>query len=443
MCIDDASFQGYLGMNKTGMAVLAAATLSLLLTVGCVSSKTVNIYSEPPGANISLDGHPKGTAPVTDDLEFDDSEAVHLVEATMPGYKKATINIAYEPSEKSDYTLTLERLEIVSVDLIELSPSRSLRGTRLTIQKQRTSGYLDDSEPSPNCRDVTNVTRHDADGPCIGRIAISPSPTRSTSYSLLYDSIKRTSETGRFYSHLAKLDIGSRSVRDLSPGNHHDFSPSFSPDGRTIHYSSNRFFSRYKLWAMSEAGEPGPKIYGDFEQDAFWPDTSPDGQKIAFSSFTGSDRRPMVWKVDAVGARAQPLREGHEPRFNPMGGSSPDILFSAFSSEAGKQRLFIMDFNGRNVKPVSPSLPSGVEEKNASWSPDGLHIVFASNQGKDRNGTNNWDIWVMNASGGGRTRLTENGSWDDMPVWGSDGYIYFRSNRGGRWNIWRLQPRLD
>jgi Tol biopolymer transport system component len=37
-------------------------------------------------------------------------------------------------------------------------------------------------------------------------------------------------------------------------------------------------------------------------------------------------------------------------------------------------------------------------------------------------------------------RVTRNGSWDDSPAWDAGGRaIYFRSNRGGDWNVWRLE----
>ncbi|MBT5427089.1 MAG: hypothetical protein HOK84_12890, partial [Bacteroidetes bacterium] len=77
------------------------------------------------------------------------------------------------------------------------------------------------------------------------------------------------------------------------------------------------------------------------------------------------------------------------------------------------------------------------------WSPDGKYIVYVSDQGRDNQGVRNNDIWIMDLEGGQKTQLTTNGSWDDFPVWNfKDNFIYFRSNRGGNWNIWRFSPSL-
>ena len=49
---------------------------------------------------------------------------------------------------------------------------------------------------------------------------------------------------------------------------------------------------------------------------------------------------------------------------------------------------------------------------------------------------------MMSVDGSSRTQLTTNPSTDIHPVWGEDGYVYFVSNRGLLWGVWRLKPKI-
>jgi serine/threonine protein kinase len=67
-----------------------------------------------------------------------------------------------------------------------------------------------------------------------------------------------------------------------------------------------------------------------------------------------------------------------------------------------------------------------------SWTP-GARIVYCSNV------SGNPDIWIMDADGGNRKRLTEDPHLDEWPSVSGDGrYIVFVSNRAGKRNIWRM-----
>ena len=56
----------------------------------------------------------------------------------------------------------------------------------------------------------------------------------------------------------------------------------------------------------------------------------------------------------------------------------------------------------------------------------------------------------MNASGGNVKQLTSGKTWNSLPEFGSDGYIYFSSNAGNsdvkrsfdNYDIWRIKPSL-
>jgi hypothetical protein len=78
---------------------------------------------------------------------------------------------------------------------------------------------------------------------------------------------------------------------------------------------------------------------------------------------------------------------------------------------------------------------------NPAVSPDGTRILFVSDQGVDDQGRHNNDIYLANADGTGLHRVTQNGSDDILPAWSpsEEGVVYFLSNRGGAYNIWRVK----
>ena len=78
---------------------------------------------------------------------------------------------------------------------------------------------------------------------------------------------------------------------------------------------------------------------------------------------------------------------------------------------------------------------------NPAVNPDGTRVLFVSDQGVDDQGRHNNDIYMINADGTNLQRLTQNASDDIMPAWSpsEEGVIFFLSNRGGAYNIWRLK----
>ena len=77
--------------------------------------------------------------------------------------------------------------------------------------------------------------------------------------------------------------------------------------------------------------------------------------------------------------------------------------------------------------------------RDPSWSPDGKRLLYASMSGGDPEGRPNYDVWLLDLETGARTQVTTNGSADLLPRFDpSGGEIYFLSNRGAQWSIWRL-----
>src|SRR5437773_4949485 len=103
------------------------------------------------------------------------------------------------------------------------------------------------------------------------------------------------------------------------------------------------------------------------------PDSSPDGEKIAFS-YLGD-----VWTVDRIGGIARPvtLHEAHD--FDPV--FSPDGRWLAFSSNRhGSYDVFVVPVRGGKPRRLTFDSASDIV---TGWSPDGKPILVASNPNPD------------------------------------------------------------
>ena len=110
---------------------------------------------------------------------------------------------------------------------------------------------------------------------------------------------------------------------------------------------------------------------------------------------------------------------------------SGKILYEARNIQTGKTYLYIINASGEDGIMTRPTKISS-DIAYPTWSPDGKKIAFSS--GRDNEDLNiNSSIFVINADGTNRTRLTFN-SWGDFnPVWSPDGkkIAFFGSDEEG------------
>src|SRR5262249_24871118 len=113
--------------------------------------------------------------------------------------------------------------------------------------------------------------------------------------------------------------------------------------------------------------------------------------------------------------------------YNPQ--ISPDGKRITFQSDrTGWFDIWICDSDGSNPRQVTSC--GGRNAGCPCWSPDGRQIVFDSVLKGDG------DIYVIDAEGGNPRRLTDETSEDTTPSWSRDGqWVYFGSNRSGRWEV--------
>ena len=106
----------------------------------------------------------------------------------------------------------------------------------------------------------------------------------------------------------------------------------------------------------------------------------------------------------------------------------------AFGSNriGGLYAIWVCDVDGSNPRQLThgPGRMQGMPR----WSPDSRWIVFDSLSERGQ-----VDLFVIDAAGGTPRQLTFFASDESVPSWSGDGqWIYFRSNRTGQSEIWKI-----
>lgn len=330
--------------------------------------------------------------------------------------------------------------QTIIVQLVEPRPVVTKEGVRLETRPERTLAYLEIIESSPNVKSVTRLTENEDRYIVVGPPVLSPTEDIMVYWEMPTKIIRDTQGGARLSSrksNIYKQAIGSLAKTRITYGNRNDLYPAFSPEGNEILFSSNRTGPNLTLWRISLAGGGGiTKITNTLAWDST-PCISPDKTVVVYASYPPTAEESQIWKVNYNGLLPTQLRVGESPHVSPDG---TKILFIRSDRDSGKKQLWSMSMGGTEETQLTSN--TNFDVQNVRWSPDGQKIIYASDEGIDsRRKRHNFDIWIIDADGTSKTQLTTNGSHDDSPCWDRSGkFIYFRSNRGGAWNIWRFEP---
>lgn len=182
--------------------------------------------------------------------------------------------------------------------------------------------------------------------------------------------------------------------------------PSFSPDGTLIVYSKVQYsyYKSYSFWGG---------LFG--VSNTVW---------VANSE---------IWMKNLKTGETTLLGQGAMPFFSPDGSK---IAYVKYSSDAKSTSIWTMNTDGSDQIQITDAKKGFAQ--NPAWSPDGSKLVFESRK-KDKK---DFDIYIVDIDGNNLVQVTINNSYDGMPYWTKDNFLYFVSDRGnteGNLQIWRFK----
>ncbi|MGD9695194.1 MAG: hypothetical protein AB7V42_05980 [Thermoleophilia bacterium] len=203
--------------------------------------------------------------------------------------------------------------------------------------------------------------------------------------------------------------------------------PAWSPDGSRLAFARTvPGETGADIWVMDADGTGATRLTTGAADDTR-PTWSPDGARIAFQSDEGrASQYYDIHSMSADGSGRVPLTSNGAGLLSdtaPSWSAGGRIAFSRVDYGApGEGRIHVMNGDGAALGDLTTPT-TGVEP---DWSPDGTRIAFMDRPAPGED----YDVYVVNADGGGRQRLTTDPGRDHGPAWSPDGTrIVFGSSR--------------
>jgi dipeptidyl aminopeptidase/acylaminoacyl peptidase len=190
----------------------------------------------------------------------------------------------------------------------------------------------------------------------------------------------------------------------VTGGEHHDFAPRWSPDGRTLAFLSDRDGS-VQLYLLPLNGGEARKI-SNLRNGVTGYSWKPDGSAILVGS---------LWK---------PADDKSEDK-DKVGSSEIACVYTRLDEQWDgigykhnrHQQLWLIPLEGEAIRITSEP----VDLITPCWSPDGSEVAFCANRRPDPDLSVSMALWVLTLATGQMRRLTPEEGLAQMPAWSPDG----------------------
>jgi dipeptidyl aminopeptidase/acylaminoacyl peptidase len=406
-------------------------------------SKTVRIVTDPAGAVVTIDGKElaRDAAGVSSGaLQFPPVDEKGTLRTFTAAVSKKTADSEWEPGQltiayddgKADYSIALKEIKTRPLDELTVEFSRNMQGVWEAAPKVVSTLARKDVTEGPDRQQPVQLVRAER-GTTINSLAMSPDGTQ-----LMFTEVWGTTKDDLRSRILVIKPDGTGGTEQLTDGKALDLFPSFTPAGDQIVFSSNRAGKKLSVWEKSAVGAPGTAQLTSNDEQELWPAVDADPQPRLFYEALLDDRDEPRLYMTQIGRTIRtelttvPVTQ---PRVSPK---ADNLVFASVNAKTGNRELFIMPDKGGLTHNLTNTPDS--DNFDPVWSKDGSRIAFVSDRGLDEDRHHNRDIWYFDMAHPERpVQITTNGSVDDCPTWDPSGdAIYFRSNRGGEWGIWKI-----
>ena len=406
-------------------------------------------------ALVKVNGEAAGTTPLIKTLLFerkssDQSWPEFTVEIGIPDqYKTRAIKIGYD--SKREQTVELDPVSELAVQRAFPIVSMTANGARLQWDESVLPGSVETGENLSTVRDLralTDFDRRNPKKPCVNSFVVTPD-----SQQLIYG-VTLTSAEGR-YSNLwqSSAQMLSTGRRQITEGPYLDTDPDMgaSSEAVTVVFQSNRGF-RDSI-DISSIRIVDNRVLGGIRQLTreqrfnYSPVYTNEAWELFFVSL--EERfplaKPQISFMGLDGALPTYLSENGEELALSPGGDR--VFFNRIEPSTGHQQIYSIPKEGRPLTQVitrSAFMSANCFSPNVS--PNGKSLLFVSDIDRDEQDRKNNNIYLLNLETGDISPVTQNFSDDIDPVWSptEPNVLFFISNRGGCYNIWRMElSRLE